>query len=439
MTDVDPELFYQTANGYKVDSDVVAGALTTLTGALSTSDAAGTNGVGPSFATAFDGIADQVGELTSKLVNSFHNVGNVLQQSGINHDTTEQASTLNQRDSDGDPVTPAGLSEGTFLPGITDIASISGGSTPEPIGWDLVKDGVTDGWPNGDPAKLTAAATAWHTFGTTVQEVAFASPAEMTLVSTVESEEMPSATAKMNTTRNIAVTSATTGGDLSRAADEYAAALTQAQTFMTSTLLLLWLMHQAPKPRIPQLRIAQELALRVARITATWHCNNINASLRTTTETIIGEVGLKRVGSDLARGLTRVNELLGLTPRQVAPTSAERIRDNQRRGRIAEERAGIDPTTTKERIYPDPGNKKRYRIPDALDHDERVLTEVKNVDRLSMTQQIRDMATWATTQDDGPYSMVIVVDNRTDYSAVEAGLRRDFPNLKFEIRPMQLQ
>lgn len=434
MTDVDPQLFYDTANGYKVDSDVVAGALTTVTGALQTSDAAGTNGVGPAFAAAFDHTADSVGQLTSKLVNSFHNVGNVLQQSGINHDTTEEASTLNQRDADGDPVTPAGQTEGTFLPGITDIASVSGGSKPEPLGWNLVGDEVTDGWPNGDPAKLSAASAAWETFGFKVQEVAFASPAEIYLVSHVESPEMPAATEKMNNTRNVAVTAATTGGDLSRAASEYAAALTQAQEFITSTLFWLWLMHQVPKSRNPAIRLSQEAALFAARQTAIWHCNNVNAALRTSAEAIIGDVGLKRVDSDLTRGLDRVDKLLGLTPRQVAPTPSERIRDNRRRGMEAERRAGIPEGVPKEQI--DIPGTDRYRIPDNLDNTNQVLTEVKNVNTLSATQQIKDMALWAK---ENGYSMVIIVDNRTDVGTVEERLRELYPGLNLTITPMQLQ
>jgi DNA invertase Pin-like site-specific DNA recombinase len=98
----------------------------------------------------------------------------------------------------------------------------------------------------------------------------------------------------------------------------------------------------------------------------------------------------------------------------VAPTPTERIRANQRKGAKAERRAGIDPNLAKTRIFPyqndpsaSPKQRQKYRIPDELNREERVLREVKNVQKLSATSQLRDMAKWAA---DNGYTMVIVVD-----------------------------
>lgn len=438
MTDVDPELFYDAANGYKVDSDLAAHALTTLAATLDTFGAAGINGVGPNFASAYDNVSDLIGKVTSKLVNSFHNVGNVLQQNGINHDTTEQASVLNQRDSDGDPVTPPGYTEGTFLSAPVYLPWAGGGSKPEPLGWDIVGEQVTDGWPNGEPSKLTGAASAWEAFGFDVQDLGGASPAEMNLVANAESPEMPLATEKMNTTRNIAITAGTGGGDLARASTEYAAALTQAQDFHTTSLFRLWLLVHTPKSRVPSIRLAQEMVILAAKVTAVWHCNNINAQLRTTTENLIGGKGLDGARLEQTEALKKVDGLLGLTPRQVKPTRQEIIEDNRRRGARAEQRVGIEPGSGKKWIYPyenDPAHPDKqdvYRIPDILDEENHVLTDIKNVNRLAMTDQLRDMAYWASKQQP-PYSMVFVVDNRTNVEPLLASLARDYPSLNITI------
>jgi hypothetical protein len=55
-------------------------------------------------------------------------------------------------------------------------------------------------------------------------------------------------------------------------------------------------------------------------------------------------------------------------------------------GVAGENAAGIDPNLPKEQIKVN-GN---TRIPDALDHENGVLTEVKNVKQQSFTKQLRD-------------------------------------------------
>jgi hypothetical protein len=142
-----------------------AAALHKLDGALDTANSAGTNGVGPDVARAYDAATDQVGQVAYRLVNVFSNLGSLLRQNGINHDQTEAASTLNQRDQYGAPVTPPGQTPGTYLDAGTDLGSIAGGDDPEPAHWDLVGDRITDGWPNGHPDRLLTAATAWEQYG----------------------------------------------------------------------------------------------------------------------------------------------------------------------------------------------------------------------------------------------------------------------------------
>lgn len=411
--DVDPELFYDAAVAYKRESDGAAGALTILTGGLNSSNAAGSNGVGPRWATAYDSTADLAGLVASRLVNSLHNIGNLLQQNGVNHDVTEAASTLNRRDADGDPVTPPGETEGSFLSAPADVPSASGGNTPEPLGWDLVKDRVTDGWPNGSPSALRSAATAWEAFGHRLVEVnATAGPEELSLTTNVVSVEIPPATQRMNSARDITTDVAAAAGDLARAARDYADQLQFVQDGMARVLALLWAMVSIPKRWPPLLRRAADVVIDNAIETAVAHCNHLNEALRTTAETTITNLGTAH--TSLGGALGNAEGLLALTPRQVAPTPTERIRANQRKGAAAERRAGIDPNLAKTRIFPyqndpsaSPKQRQKYRIPDELNREERVLREVKNVQKLSATSQLRDMAKWAANNG---YTMAIVVD-----------------------------
>lgn len=61
-------------------------------------------------------------------------------------------------------------------------------------------------------------------------------------------------------------------------------------------------------------------------------------------------------------------------------------------GKEGEKLAGI--TQPKQRI-PSLTNTAKYRVPDALLHNERILREIKNVSNLSYTRQLQDFNLWA--------------------------------------------
>ena len=447
MTDVDPQLYYDAAAAYKEDSDAIAGSLRTLTAALVTPNASGTHPAGKRFATAYDSTADHLGVVGTGMVNLMHNIGNLLQQTGVNHEQGEEASTLNRQDADGDPITPPGDTEGTFLTATVDVPSVSGGNKPTPLGWDLVDKRVTDGWPNGSPDVLRAASTAWATFGRNIVAAnAFESPEEIALIVGVKSKEIDAAADKMNRSRLLVADVSGAAGDLSRSSKEYADKLQFVQESMTRTLALLSAMVAIPMRWPPILRRAADPLIASAIETAVAHCNKLNTALSTTADRVIGD--LKIADTQLGRAQKKAEDLLALTPRQVAATPAAQVRENQRRGARAEERAGLTPGAKKERIYPfpnDPSRKNKYRIPDELKPSptddnpppgEKVLTEVKNVNTLSATRQIKEMALWAR---DHGYSMVIVVDNRTEIGTVLPRLQQEYPGLKVSIVKKALQ
>lgn len=424
-TDVDPELFYDTAVVYKQNSDTAAAALGKLTG-VDTANAAGANGVGPQWAASYDSAADDVVQVAYRLVNVFHNLGNLLRQNGINHDQTEAASTLNRHNEFGEPVSPAGETAGTFLSAAADVGSVAGGDDPEPPHWDLVRDRITDGWPNGHPSRLWSASSGWTTFGHDLVAVDDqASPQEQALITGVAAAEIGAVTARMNEARIVNTDVAGACGDLARAAQGYGDKMETTKYGMKLLVAELNALKQTLDE--PYLWPFRSWVMKTATNMAVNTINNLNTALRTTAGTTMLDLGAASLSMGTA--LPAAKTLLDLVPRRVNPTPTERINDNRRKGSRAEQRAGIDPTVSKQRIpvkNPKPGRPK-YRIPDELDRETRTLREVKNVKTLTATQQLRDMAEWAR---DNGYQMVIVVDKgRTDIGTVEQTLEQQYQGL----------
>jgi uncharacterized protein YukE len=431
VTDVDPDLFYDTAAVYRENSDQAAAALHKLSG-VDASNGAGTHGVGPEWAKKYDSAADEVNQVSFRLVNIFHNLGGLLQQNGVNHDETEQASTMNQLDADGSPIPPDGETAGTFIDAGVPVSSASGGGDPEPPHWNLVRDRIVDGWPDGHPDRLQSASTAWDTFGHDLVNIDDRpSVEEYRLLVDVEAAEIASVMDRLNETRIVSTDVAGASGDLSRASKDYAEALKFVKGEMAFIVNMLHWQMLILDGYPPQMHEAAELAKEGFKAVAVKQINNYNTYLRNTANQSMTDLAAASQGMDTA--LPRAKGLLALVPRRVNPTPAQRINENRRKGARAEELAGIKRGQKKTRIPvkdPKPGFPK-YRIPDELDPENHVLREVKNVSTLTDTQQIRDMAQWAK---DNGYSMVIVVDKgRTDTTGLLETLRRDFKGLNVTI------
>ena len=90
-------------------------------------------------------------------------------------------------------------------------------------------------------------------------------------------------------------------------------------------------------------------------------------------------------------------------------------------GKAGEMKAGIDPNA-KEAIRVN----NRIRIPDALDHSNKVLTEVKNVRYISNTAQLRDFTTYASGKG---YVKVLIV--RTDTKVAKTVYKAGWDVVKF--------
>ncbi|MEZ0349207.1 putative toxin [Mycobacterium sp. pR1184] len=434
MTDVDPELFYDAAAAYKENSDHTAAALNKLTG-VHAANGAGTHGVGPQWATAYDTAADEVGQVAYRLVNAFHNLGSLLRQDGVNHDETEEASTLNQRDAYGAPITPPGESAGTFIDAAVKVSSVAGGGDPEPPHWDLVGGQITDGWPDGHPDQLLSASAAWETFGHDLVGIDDQpGPEEQRLIVDVEAAEIAFVIDRLNEARIVSTDIAGACGDMSRAAKDYGNELKSVKDDMAFIVKCLYLIVTALDAYPPQLHLIAETIKNTFIATAVTQINGLNAALRVTATSSMKDLGV--AATAMGTALPAVKSILALVPRGVTPTPTQRVNDNRRKGRRAEEIAGIDQTTKRPIQVTDPKTgAQRTRIPDEIDDENHVVREVKNVQKLETTQQIRDMAQWAR---DNGYKLVIVVDKgRTDAGTVEQRLRDEYPGLNVTIDASQ--
>jgi Restriction endonuclease fold toxin 7 len=430
VTDVDPDLFYDTAAVYRENSDKAAAALHKLAG-VDASNGAGTHGVGPEWAKGYDSAADEAGEVGFRLVNVFHNLGGLLQQDGVNHDETEQASTLNQRDPYGAPITPPGETPGTFIDAAVHVPSAGGGGDPEPRYWDLVGGRIVDGWPDGHPDRLLAASSAWETFGHELVGIDdMPSAEEQRLHVDVEAAEIAFVFDRLNDARDVSTNIAGASGDLSRASKDYGDKLKSVKddmAYIVDKLHWVLLILDAYPPQLH--RLVEPVKEGFINLAAS-QINGLNAGLRATATTTMKD--LTSAGTAMATTLPATKALLALVPRNVNPTPAQQVNDNRIKGRRAEEIAKIDQSKKTSIQVTDPNTgAQRTRIPDEIDADNHVVREVKNVKKLDLTQQIRDFAQYAQQRG---FKLVIVVDKgRTDYSGFLDNIHSAFPGLEVQI------
>lgn len=256
-------------------------------------------------------------------------------------------------------------------------------------------------------------------------------PEEQRLIVDVEAAEIAFVIDRLNEARIVSTDIAGACGDMSRAAKDYGNELKSVKDDMAFIVKCLNLIVTALDAYPPQLHLITEAIKSTFIATAVTQINGLNAALRVTAMASMKDLGV--AGTAMGTALPAVKSILALVPRGVTPTPTQRVNDNRRKGRRAEEIAGIDQTVPKQRIQiVDPiTGKTRYRIPDELDRDNHVVREVKNVQKLRVTQQIRDFAEYA--QERG-FKFVIVVDKgRTDYEGALETLKRDYQGLQVEI------
>lgn len=412
-TDIDPELFYDASNAFKKKSEELAAAVDNAC-AEGSGPAAGTNGVGPSFADAYADAATVTMQAAYRIANAHNNVGTLLRQNGINHDTAEDANKL--RDGNKQPIIPPGMPQGDSFDKMPGTFSIEGGDKPVPDGWELLSDATTmcssgdvveveDGWPNGDPMLLEDIANGWKRLGTDLA-AAVAQPPEEARLATQKAKELPRATARMSELRTLAGEVGGLAATIGEMTSSYGKAVATAQEAITARC-------KALKLEVSMLDAAGILFGKYKDDLRRWlinqaaiEINGYNRTLRTAAEGMIGSLAtITNVeGPDKK---ARAIHFLRRVPKTIDPDPAARVGENQRKGRLAEHNAGIRPEDEKPRWEVN----GRVRIPDQLDGN--IVREVKNVNHLYATQQLKDMVQFAASKG---YDFVIVVDQRTTFS-----------------------
>jgi hypothetical protein len=164
---VDPAALAATGAAIGGDAESAAGAVQTLSSALSGAGAQfGHDPAGLLFATSYTPSGKALLDAAASAVNACRRVGFGVQMSASNYGHANAASTVGG----GEPPVPAPTDPGAFhAPGMPPPL---GGGIAAPVGWSLVESFVGQVWPDGDPGQMRETAAAWRSFATAMTGVA---------------------------------------------------------------------------------------------------------------------------------------------------------------------------------------------------------------------------------------------------------------------------
>ncbi|MUM35710.1 hypothetical protein FZI93_30795, partial [Mycobacterium sp. CBMA361] len=160
---VDPTALNSAGASVGAEANVVSGAVTTLSGALSGHDAGfGHDAAALVFTQSYVNAANALLQSAASAVNASHRIGFGIQMSAFNYGTANAHSTVGGGES---PVIKPTEPQKYPTPS---APAVNGGGIAEPLGWTLVEAFVGDLWPDGDPAQMRATAAAWRAFGSSM-------------------------------------------------------------------------------------------------------------------------------------------------------------------------------------------------------------------------------------------------------------------------------
>jgi Putative adhesin Stv domain len=169
---VDPEALTGAGKSIGSVGDEIAAAVNTLASGLAGGAPTGLDDAGLAFGISYQQSAQALLDAAEAAVNAGRGIGFGVQMSATNYSRADAGSTVGGGTSPlTAPAAPGDFSAPACPPSL-------GGGVPPPFLWGMVQAFIPDVWPDGDPARLTAAATAWDTFATTLAGIAgqFAGP-----------------------------------------------------------------------------------------------------------------------------------------------------------------------------------------------------------------------------------------------------------------------
>jgi PE family len=169
---VDPEALAGAGKSVGAVGEQIAAAVNALAAGLSGGAPTGLDGAGVAFGISYQKSAQALLDAAEAAVKAGRGIGFGVQMSATNYSKADAASTIGGGTSPlTAPTAPGDFSAPACPPSL-------GGGVPPPFLWGMVQAFIPDVWPDGNPAPLTAAATAWDTFATTLNGIAgqFAGP-----------------------------------------------------------------------------------------------------------------------------------------------------------------------------------------------------------------------------------------------------------------------
>jgi hypothetical protein len=169
---VDPEALAGAGKSIGSVGDEIAAAVNALASGLAGGAPTGLDDAGLAFGISYQKSAQALLDAAEAAVNAGRGIGFGVQMSATNYSRADAGSTIGGGTSPlTAPAAPGDFSAPACPPSL-------GGGVPPPFLWGMVQAFIPDVWPDGNPAPLTAAATAWDTFATTLAGIAgqFAGP-----------------------------------------------------------------------------------------------------------------------------------------------------------------------------------------------------------------------------------------------------------------------
>jgi hypothetical protein len=169
---VDPEALAGAGKSIGAVREQIAAAVNALGSALAGGAPTGLDDAGLAFGISYQKSAQSLLDAAEEAVKAARGTGFGVQMSATNYSRADGGSTIGGGASPlTAPTAPGDFSAPACPPSL-------GGAVPPPFLWGMVQMFIPDVWPDGDPARLAAAAGAWDSFATAIKGVAgeFAGP-----------------------------------------------------------------------------------------------------------------------------------------------------------------------------------------------------------------------------------------------------------------------
>jgi hypothetical protein len=155
---VEPAVLAGAGVSISAVGDEIAAALSTLAASLPNGAMAGHDRAGLVFGQAYRQAAQELMHAAAEGVSGSHQMGFGVQISATNYSRADASSTI------GGGAAPLAAPAAPSEFDAPSVPSPFGGGVAEPFMWSMVQMLVGDVWPDGDPAQLRAAGTAWSAF-----------------------------------------------------------------------------------------------------------------------------------------------------------------------------------------------------------------------------------------------------------------------------------